>query len=152
MISRIKNAYTLPELLITVLLLAILLSLGIVFSSIMAKGQKNKSYAVALAFAQQAIELARGAPFEILSSSDAGEASVEYDLNNKSSDNDLLIPTLENGEAVYTRTVKIRDIKTKDDPDSNAGLKHISVKVEWISPENNKPDTLEINSLIANIN
>ena len=75
------KAYTLPELLITILLLAILFTLGLIMSSGFDQSKKLRDYSVAVALAQQALEIARSSPYDILDDEDAGVNSLETDFN-----------------------------------------------------------------------
>jgi prepilin-type N-terminal cleavage/methylation domain-containing protein len=146
-----NNAYTLPELLITILLMAILFSLGIIISSNMGQSKKLRDYSVAVALAQQAIEVARCAPFELLDPKEAGENSVETDLNTSIGHNDFLYPEFKSGNTTYYRTVTIKDVASKDDPERSIGLKQIKVKVEWVT-EGAKAKPFVMHTTVANMN
>ena len=76
-----RRAFTLPEILITILLLSILFSLGIVFTMGMRQTRKVKDYETAIGLAQQAIDGLRAVPFGTLDDEDAGEFSGETDVN-----------------------------------------------------------------------
>lgn len=146
-----KLAYTLPELLITLLLLAILFSLGIMISSNMNQSKKLRDYSVAVALAQQAIEIVRCAPYELLHKKDAGENSVEVDLNTSIGHNDYLYPEFKSGNTLYKRTVKITDVPSREDPERSVGLKHVRVKVEWTT-DGAKAEPFVMETTVANMN
>ena len=146
------RAYTLPELLITILLLAILFTLGIILTSGFDQSKKLRDYSVAVALAQQAIEIARSAPYELLDDENAGSNSVEYDLNSVNGENDLIVPDYDSGFVKYHRNVEIRDVKAATDENRSIGLKTIKVTVEWKSAETGKMETFVVSSSIADIN
>lgn len=147
-----RNAYTLPELLITLLLLAILFTLGILLSSNLGQTKKMRDYSVAVALAQQAIEIVRSAPFEILDDADALANSVETDLNTVADANDTIIPEFNSGNTGYKRKVIITDIMSKEDPKLPAGIKHVEVIVEWSSSDGGKADPFVLQTTVANMN
>lgn len=148
----IKNkAYTLPELLITILLMAILFTLGIIMSSGFDQSKKLRDYSVAVALAQQALEMARSAPFDILDDQDAGANSLEVDFNSVNGDNDLIVPDYDSGFAKYHRRVIIQDVKAADEKRS-IGLKTIKVVVEWSAGDSSKKESFDVSSTIADIN
>jgi prepilin-type N-terminal cleavage/methylation domain-containing protein len=151
--KRLKNnkAYTLPELLITILLLAILFSLGIIITSNLGQSKKLRDYSVAVALAQQAIEVVRCAPFELLDPKEAGESSVETDLNTSIGHNDFLYPEFKSGNTTYYRTVSIKDVASKEDPDRSIGLKQVKVKVEWTT-DGVKAKPFIMQTTVANMN
>ncbi len=151
-ILRRNKGYTLPELLITILLLAILFTVGIIVTSSFDNTKKMRDYSVAVAFAQQAIEIARSAPFDILDDEDAGSNSVEFDLNSSSGDNDLIIPEYDSGYTKYKRQVEIHDVKASVDDKRSIGLKSIRVTVEWKTSDNGKAEKFVVDSTIADIN
>lgn len=144
--------YTMPELLITILLLAILFSLAITFSSSLNQSKKLRDYSVAVALAQQAVEIARSAPFALLDDSDAGANSVEIDLNTAVDQNDSLNPDFNSGGIKYHRVVEITDVKAAEDKDRSIGLKLVKVTVEWKPLDGGKPEPFVIMSTIANMN
>jgi prepilin-type N-terminal cleavage/methylation domain-containing protein len=140
-----RNAYTLPELLITLLLLAILFTLGILLSSNLGQTKKLRDYSVAVALAQQAIEIVRSAPFEILDDADAL-------VNTVADANDTIIPEFNSGNTSYKRKVIITDIMSKEDPKLPAGIKHVEVIVEWSSSDGGKADPFVMQTTVANMN
>ena len=146
------RAYTLPELLITILLLAILFTLGIILTSGFDQSKKLRDYSVAVALAQQAIEIARSAPYDLLDDENAGTNSIEYDLNSVNGENDIIVPDYDSGFVKYHRNVEIRDVKAATDENRSIGLKTIKVTVEWKSVETGKKETFTVSSSIADIN
>lgn len=150
--TRKNKAYTLPELLITILLLAILFTLGIIMTSGFDNSKKLRDYSIAVALAQQAIELARSSPFDILDDEDAGSNSLEVDFNSVNGENDLIVPDYDSGFTKYHRQVEIQDIKSSSDDKRSIGLKTIKVTVEWKSNETGKIEKFVVDSSIADIN
>ena len=151
--SKIKTkAYTLPELLITILLLAILFTLGLIMTSTFDHSKKLRDYSVAVALAQQAIEIARSAPFDILDDEDAGSNSLENDFNSVNGENDLIVPDYDSGFVTYHRKVEIHDVKASTDNARSIGLKTIKVTVEWKSIESGKRESFVVESSIADLN
>ena len=146
------RGYTLPELLITILLLAILFLLSIIFSSGLNQSKRLRDYSIAVALAQQAIEIARAAPFKLLDDADAGSNSVESDLNTSSGDNDALDPVFESGGIKYQRTVEIRDVMALEDDSRPIGLKHFKVTVIWKPLDGGKPEPFIVSTTIADMN
>lgn len=146
------KAYTLPELLITILLLAILFTLGVIMTSGFEQSKKLRDYSVAVALSQQALEIARSAPFDILDDEDAGENSLEADFNSVNGENDLIVPEYDSGFVKYRRHVEIQDIKAAGDEKRSIGLKSIKVTVEWKSADSGKLETFVVTSSIADIN
>lgn len=147
-----NRAFTLPELLITILLLAILFTLGIIMTSGFDQSKKLRDYSVAVALAQQALEIARSSPFEILDDEDAGSNSVETDFNSVNGENDLIVPDYDSGFAKYHRFVEIHDVKAATDNNRSIGLKTIKVTVEWNADESAKKEKFVVSSSIADIN
>lgn len=146
------KAFTLPELLITILLLAILFTLGIIMTSGFDQSKKLRDYSVAVALAQQALEIARSSPFELLDDEDAGANSLEDDFNSVNGENDLIVPDYDSGFAKYHRHVEIQDVKAATDAKRSIGLKTIKVTVEWKSDETAKKEKFVVSSSIADIN
>lgn len=144
--------YTLPELLITILLLAILFTLAIIFSSSLNQTKKLRDYSVAVALAQQVVEVARSAPFSLLDDADAGKNSLETDFNTASHDKDPFVPEFESGGIKYRRTVEITDIMAAEDSKRPIGLKLIKVTVQWKPLDGGKPEPFVIISTIADMN
>lgn len=151
--NYLKNkAFTLPELLITILLLAILFTLGIIMISGFDQSRRLRDYSVAVALAQQALEIARSAPFEILDDEDAGNNSLETDFNSVNGDNDLIVPDYDSGYTKYHRRVEILDVKASTDVKRSIGLKTIKVTVEWKAEDTGKQEKFVTSSSIADIN
>ncbi|MBQ3643764.1 MAG: type II secretion system protein [Candidatus Riflebacteria bacterium] len=150
--TSIKKAYTLPELLITILLMAILFTLAIILTSGFDHSKKLRDYNVAVALAQQALEIARSSPYDLLDDETAGSNSLETDFNSVNGDNDLIVPDYDSGFVKYHRNVEIRDIKASTDQNRSIGLKTIKVTVEWKSPETGKKEVFVVSSSIADIN
>ena len=151
--NYLKNkAFTLPELLITILLLAILFTLGIIMISGFDQSRRLRDYSVAVALAQQALEIARSAPFEILDDEDAGNNSLETDFNSVNGDNDLIVPDYDSGYTKYHRRVEILDVKASTDVKRSIGLKTIKVTVEWKAEDTGKQEKFVTSSSIAYIN
>ncbi len=146
------KAFTLPELLITILLLAILFTLGIILTSGFDQSKKLRDYSVAVAYAQQALEIARSSPFDLLDDEDAGSDSLETDFNSYNGENDLIVPDYDSGFVKYHRNVEIRDVKAATDDKRSIGLKTIRVAVEWKSIYTGKMETFVVSSTIADIN
>jgi prepilin-type N-terminal cleavage/methylation domain-containing protein len=150
--TSIKKAYTLPELLITILLMAILFTLAIILTSGFDHSKKLRDYNVAVALAQQALEIARSSPYDLLDDETAGANSLETDFNSVNGDNDLIVPDYDSGFVKYHRNVEIRDVKASTDQNRSIGLKTIKVTVEWKSPETGKKEVFVVSSSIADIN
>jgi prepilin-type N-terminal cleavage/methylation domain-containing protein len=151
-LSKNIKAFTLPELLITILLLAILFTLGIIMTSSFDQSKKLRDYSIAVALAQQAIEMARSSPFDLLDDEDAGANSLETDFNSVNGENDLIVPEYDSGFVKYNRQVEIRDVKASTDENRSVGLKTIKVTVRWKSDINGKNENFEVSSTIADIN
>jgi prepilin-type N-terminal cleavage/methylation domain-containing protein len=149
---RRARAYTMPELLITILLLAILFTLGITFSSSLNQSRRLRDYSVAVALAQQAVEIARSAPFKLLDDADAGKDSVENDLNSKAGENDPFVPEIESGGIKYERMVEISDVMALEDKSRPIGLKLIKVSVTWKPLDGGRPDPFVVTTTIADMN
>ena len=150
--KKVKKAYTLPEVLITVLLLAILFTLGIILTSGFDQSKRLRDYSVAVALAQQAIEISRSAPFDLLDDENAGNNSLETDFNSVNGENDLIVPDYDSGFVKYHRNVEIHDVKAATDENRSIGLKTIKVTVEWKSVYTGRLEKFVVNSTIADIN
>ncbi|MBU1109090.1 MAG: prepilin-type N-terminal cleavage/methylation domain-containing protein [Candidatus Riflebacteria bacterium] len=146
------RAYTMPELLITILLLAILFTLSIIFSSGLDQSKRLRDYSVAVALAQQAIEIIRSAPFRLLDNADAGKDSVEDDLNTKTNDDDPFVPDFESGGIKYDRQVKIDDVMAAEDKTRPIGLKLVEITVNWAFPDGGKHDPFVVTTTVADMN
>ena len=149
--ARIR-AYTMPELLITILLLAILFTLSIIFSSGLNQSKRLRDYSVAVALAQQAIEIARSAPFKLLDDADAGKDSVENDLNSKVGEDDPFVPGFESEGIMYDRKVEIDDVMAAEDKNRPIGLKLIKVTVNWKPLDGGQHDPFIVTTTIADMN
>lgn len=147
-----KTGYSLPELLITILLVAVLVVMALAFSNGMSQTKRLKDYSIAVAFAQQAIEIIRAAPFTLLDDADAGSNSVETDFSKSSGINDLIEPEFVSGGITYKRTVEISDVMAKEDDKRPIGLKLVKVTVNWTTMEGNKVEPFVIKTTIANLN
>ncbi len=147
-----SRAYTLPELLITILLLSILFTLSIIFSSGLNQSRRLRDYSVAVALAQQVIEIARSAPFKLLDDADAGKDSVETDLNNFTGENDPFVPEIESGGIKYERKVEISDVMALEDKSRPIGLKLIKVTVIWKPLDGGRPEPFIVTTTIADMN
>ena len=148
----LSGGYTLPELLITILLLSILFTLAIIFSSSLNQSKKLRAYSIAVALAQQSIEIARSAPFTLLDDADAGNKSVESDFNLSSGPHDPISPEFESGGIKYRREVEITDVMAAEDSKRPVGLKLIKVTVNWKPLDGGKPEPFVVTSTIANMN
>jgi prepilin-type N-terminal cleavage/methylation domain-containing protein len=147
-----KNGYSLPELLITILLLSILFSLAIIFSSGMSQNRRLRDYSIAVAFAQQAVEIVRAAPYSLLDEVDAGENSVETDLNSNSGPQDHFESEFKSGGITYIRKVKIEDVMAKEDKERPIGLKLLTVRVDWKTLEGAEVEPFILKTTIADLN
>lgn len=147
-----KSGYSLPELLITILLLAILFSLAIIFSSGMSQTRRLRDYSVAVAFAQQAVEIVRSAPFTLVDDADAGNNSVEVDLNTSSGPQDSFEPEFESGGIKYIRKVEIVNVMSKEDKEIPIGLKLLSIRVDWKTIEGAQAEPFLIKTTVADLN
>ena len=145
-------AYTMPELLITILLLAILFTLGITFSSSLNQSRRLRDYSVAVALTQQAIEIVRSAPFKVLDDADAGKDSVENDLNTLSGEDDPFVPEIESGGIKYERKVEISDVMALEDKTRPIGLKLVKVTVNWKPLDGGSPEPFVVSTTIADMN
>lgn len=146
------RAYTMPELLITLLLMGILFSLAIVLSASLNQTKKIRDYNIAIAFSQQTVEIIRGAPFALIDDANAGKNSVETDLNTYSDDGDLFLPYYESGGIKYKRQVEITDVMAKEESTRPIGLKIVKVVVTWESTDGTKPAPFIVTTTVADIN
>ncbi len=154
-LNRKGSGYTLPELLITLLLISILFSIALIFSNSMGQTRKMRDYSVAVALAQQAVEVLRASPFESLDDADFpkdADVSVETDLNTNSGAGDLFIPDYTSGTLKYNRTVKVTDISAKEDEKRPIGLKLVEVEVSWQTPGDKAAEPFKTSLTIANLN
>lgn len=113
-----------------------------------------RSFEIAIALAQQALEALRAAPFALIAKEDAKENSVEYDLSTSSSGPgkvDLLEPEFRLGNVNYERKVEITTIPPTLKGGTPVGLKHVKVTVKWTPPDG-ETTTYEITTTISNIN
>ncbi len=151
--------FTLPEVLITILLISILFSLGIVFSSSFRQTRKMRDYEIAIVLAQQAIDILRAAPFDTIDDKDEDKfekgskfKSVERDLMTKEGENDPLVPIFEAGNIKYERNVEVLDVPPAEKDGPSPGLKHVRVSVSWKSPEGEYVPPFEITTMITDLN
>ena len=146
-----EYGFTLPEVLITILLISILFTLGILFTAGLRSTKKMKNSEMGIALAQQAIEVLRAAPFSTIDDADAGDASVEKDLNTDSGTNDLMGPVWLAGPIKYERKVEVTDIPNAMKEGASPRLKFVRVIVTWGRPEEDKAG-FELSSTIADLN
>ena len=152
--AKAFRGLTLPEVLITILLISILFSLAIVFSSNLRSTKKMRNKEIAIALAQQAVEALRASPFGLLDDADqpdSKERSVEYDLNNSSGLTDLLEPAFNAGGVKYNRLVEVTDVPPVNGEGTPICLKHVRVLVQWAPPDGEKL-SYEITTAISNFN
>jgi prepilin-type N-terminal cleavage/methylation domain-containing protein len=147
-----KTGYSLPELLITILLLSILFTLAIIFSSGMSQSKRLGDYSTAVAFAQQAVEIVKASPFSLLDDVDAGANSVETDLNTNSGTQDHFVPVFESGSIKFERKVIIEDVTAAQDNERPIGMKLLTVEVNWKTLEGAKAEPFIIKTTIADMN
>jgi len=147
-----QRGYSLPELLITILLLSILFTLAIIFSSGMSQTKRLRDYSIAVAYAQQAIEVVKAAPFSLLDDADAGVNSVETDLNTSSGPQDSFEPIFESGGIKYQRKVEITNVGSKEDKDRPIGLKLLVVRVDWKTIDGAQAEPFILKTTIADLN
>ena len=149
----IKNlGYTLPELLITILLIGILFSIALVFTSGMRHTKKLRDYSIAISLAQQAIEVVKSSPFSSLAEEDAGVNSVEVDFNKNDGPTDLLMPEFSSGGIVYKRKVTISDVKSKVNDELTVGMKLVEVVVSWKNLSGEEVDPFIVTTTVADLN
>ncbi len=151
-----RRAFTLPEILITILLLSILFSLGIVFSMGMRQTRKVKDYETAIGLAQQAIDGLRAIPFGTLDDEDAGEFSAETDFNTSGAPGgvaDLYEPVFKAGGSTYERKVEVTGVPSPGGPlGTPLKIKFVKVTVKWKTPEGEEPDPYIISTAISDLN
>jgi len=152
MSPRRARAYTMPELLITILLLSILFTLGIIFSSGINQSRRLRDYSVAVALAQQAVEIIRSSPFRLLDDADAGKDSVETDLNSMAGENDPFVPEIESGGIKYQRSVEISDVMALEDKTRPIGLKLVKITVTWQPLDGGRHDPFVVTTTVADMN
>lgn len=146
------KGYSMPELLITILLLAILFSLAIIFSSGLSQTKRLRDYSIAVAFAQQAVEIVRSAPYSLLDDADAGPNSVETDLNTNSGPQDCFEGEFESAGIKYIRKVEITDVMAKEDEKRPVGLKVLTIRVDWKTLEGAQAEPFIIKTTVADLN
>ena len=148
----LRHGFTLVEVLISILLISILFSLGILFSSSMNTTKRMRNYEIAISFAQQAIEAFRAVPFEMLDNTDCGDKSLEADFNTENPGYDLFKPTLQAGNILYERNVNVESVDSTDAKKGIAPrLKYLHVTVKWAPPDGERL-TYEMTTTIADIN
>jgi prepilin-type N-terminal cleavage/methylation domain-containing protein len=146
------RAFSLPEVLITILLISILFGLGIIFSSGLRQTRKMRDWEIAISLAQQAVEVLRASPFALLDDEDAGENSAERDLNHDAGPRDLLKPTFVVNGITYQRTVEVTNVAPPDPKGTPIGLKYVKISVKWKPPDGENIPPYEIITTIADIN
>ena len=149
---KLKTGYTLPELLITILLMGILFVLALTFSTSTRQSQRIRDYSVAVALAQQAIEIAKAAPFSIIDENDAGEESLEYNFNNIDQPNNIFGSIFVSNNVEYLREVIISDVMAAEDDTRPIGLKKMTVTVTWDPSDGGEQEPFIINTLIPDLN
>lgn len=149
-VSKLEG-FTLPELLITILLISILFTVAVLLTSGNRTSQKMRNYELAVSLAQQAIEAVRAAPFELLDDADAGAKSVETDFNTLNAGVDLFKPSFNTNSIRYNRLLEIDDIPPKVKDGTPVRLKLVRVVVSWKPPEGDKV-TYEITTTVSDIN
>ncbi|MBF0501225.1 MAG: prepilin-type N-terminal cleavage/methylation domain-containing protein [Candidatus Riflebacteria bacterium] len=145
-----RRGFTLPEVLITILLISILFTLGIIFTTGLRSTSKMRNSEIAIVLAQQAIEVLRAAPYSMIDDADASD-SVELDLNTDSGPNDLLKPVLMAGPIKYERKVEVTELPNAVKDGMSPRLKFVRVIVTWGRPEEKKV-TFELSTTIADLN
>ncbi|MBF0407284.1 MAG: hypothetical protein HQM10_08020 [Candidatus Riflebacteria bacterium] len=147
-----RKGLNLPEVLIMILLLSILFTLGILFSAQFKSTKKLKNKEIAIALAQQAVEVLRAAPFSLVDDADAGNNSVEADLNTDSGPTDLLEPLYTAGAFSYSRKVEVKTVPIESkEKNAKSPLKHVSVTVSWKSADG-QDEEISLSTAIADLN
>lgn len=146
------KGFSLPELLITIILISILFALAIVFSSSLRQTRKLRDYEIAIALAQQAIEILRGAPFSTLDDADAGSESLEADFNTDSGPGDQFVPVFITNNIRYERKVEVTEAPSSKETTPGIGLKCVRVSVKWFTPTGEDIQPFEIVTTIADCN
>lgn len=146
------RAYTLPELLITLLLMGILFVLAFTFTASTGQARRLRDYSYAVALAQHAIELCRAAPYRLLDEADSGVKSMEYNLNRVDNINDPFGGKFESNGIFYRRIIEISDVMSAQFPDKPAGVKQLRVTVEWQTNDGPDPDPIVISTLVPDLN
>jgi len=149
-----RRAFTLPEVLITLILISILFLLGTVFSSGLRHSRKQRTYETAIGLAQQAVEVLRAAPFVTIDDEDAPGRSVEEDLNTSNGENDLLEPVFISNNIKYERKVEVVNVPPANNVKgaTPVGLKAVRVTVKWKGTEDEHAEPYIITTTIANLN
>ncbi|RCK80889.1 MAG: hypothetical protein OZSIB_2777 [Candidatus Ozemobacter sibiricus] len=148
------RGFTLPEVLITIILISILFLLGVIFSSGLRHTRKQRTFEIAIGLAQQAVEALRAAPFELIDDADAPGHSVEEDLNTANGGTDLYEPVFISNNVRYERKVEVENVPPANDVKgaTPVGLKAVRVTVKWKGPEDDAPEPFVITTTIANLN
>lgn len=150
--DRQRKAFTLVEVLIAILLISILFTLGVLFTSSNATTRKMRNFEYAIALAQQAVEVLRAAPFDTLDELDAHGKSLEADLNQDDPEPDQYRRTNRIGGIDYERTVTIEEVRHVDDKKGvNPRLKYVQVIVAWTPPDGERL-TYKLTTTIADLN
>lgn len=154
--GKARGGFTLPEVLITILLISILFSLGIVFTMGMRQTRKARDYETAIGLAQQAVDALRAVPFGTLDDEDAGEFSAEVDFNtagSASSSADLFEPVFKAGGSTYERKVEVSAVPSPAGPTGTPlKIKFVKITVKWKTPEGEEPEPYVISTAIADLN
>ena len=148
------GGFTLPEVLITILLISILFTLGLLFSFGLRSTKRLKGTEIAHTLAAQAIEVLRAAPFITIDDDDPiGENSVETDLNKDSGPKDFLVPEHQAGAVTYKRKVEVKPLVNALDPKFGPPppLKVVNVTVEWTTPEGQPEEPYRLTTTVANL-
>lgn len=150
---RSRTGFTLPEVLITILLISILFTLGMLFSFGLRSTKRLKGTEIAHTLAAQAIEVLRAAPFDSIDDDDPiGENSVETDLNKDSGPKDQLVPEHQAGVVKYKRKVEVKPLENANDTKGpRAPLKVVNVTVEWTTPEGVPEEPYYLTTTVANL-
>ncbi len=118
----------------------------------MSQTRRLRDYSIAVAFAQQAVEIVKAAPYSLLDDADAGENSVETDLNSNSGPQDHFESEFKSGGITYIRKVKIEDVMAKEDSERPIGLKLLTVQVDWKTLEGAEVEPFVLQTTIADLN
>ncbi|MBF0544867.1 MAG: hypothetical protein HQM08_10560 [Candidatus Riflebacteria bacterium] len=135
-----------------ILLLSILFTLGILFSSQFKATKKLRNKEIAIALAQQAVEVLRSSPYSIIDDADSKDDSVEYDLNHDSGPEDLLLPKYKAGSIEYLRKVEVKSLSLAGgDKKAKSPVKYVTVSVFWKTPDG-QDESITLSTTISNLN
>jgi hypothetical protein len=111
-----------------------------------------RNYEIAIALAQQAIEAVRAVPFDLIDEDDAGQDSIEADLNNAGgNESDLFLPSFQTNMVKYERKVEITAVPPQVEDGTPVRLKHVRVTVNWQPPDGDSL-SYEISTLVSDVN